>query len=100
MGLLLLYQLGIRSGWVHLRTARYPWMDRPLETWVHKGIAVDPVRYSEYRSKVDRSFLFDPSSDLAGELKDILKENSRLLLAEADEILVGQFRLFGGSPVS
>ncbi len=85
---------------MRLKTARYPWMDRPLKTWVHTGINVDPALYTEYRSTVDRSFLFDPSSDLAGELKDILKENSHLLLAEADEILEGRFRLFGGSPVS
>lgn len=96
MGLLLLYRLGLSSGWLRLSTPSYSWSDRPFEAWVHSHIAMDAASYAAYRNRIERSFLFDRSVNLSTELKAILGEDSLHLLAEADEIIDGRFRLFGG----
>jgi hypothetical protein len=94
------YQAGLRSGWLRRRTPVHSWEDLPLSTWVRPGIPADPEGYRAYRRSASTGrFFFDVSTDLAPALQGILGDRRGELLAEAEGILAGSFRLFGAAPV-
>ena len=86
-----LYQMGLRSGRLRKRTRAYGWGDRPLETWLNQS--TNPDQALSFRAP----FFFEPGASLDQSLKEFPLQS---VLREADEILAGKFRLFGGSPVS
>jgi hypothetical protein len=94
-----LYELQRRIGWLRLRTPKKTWDSIRLESLVHDGVPTQPASYSLYRLGIGRFLFFDPQADLSMSLKHSMSGTADALLAEAREILVGEFRLFGGSPI-
>jgi hypothetical protein len=91
-----LYELQRRVGWLRYKTPMKGWDAVKLETLVCNGVPTEPATYSLYRLGTGRSFFFDPQVDLSTSLQHSLSGTDEALLAEADEILAGKFRLFGG----
>ncbi|MEK7682655.1 MAG: alginate lyase family protein [Chloroflexota bacterium] len=89
-----LYQLELRSGAVRKRTKPYRWEDRPLGLWLRDGAA--DVKVLPQRER----FFFRPEADFSSDLASLQNGASVPLKEEAEEILGGRFRLFGGPPVS
>ena len=86
-----IYQFGKRSGLLRRRTENYRWSDRPLESWLGNEYSletgvVEPTDLSLREWTIDSR-------------KRLQRFSSEDLRQEADEILVGKFRLFGGPPV-
>ncbi len=96
------YQAGLRSGWLKLRTRRFEWDERPLSAWLRPGVPADPSGYLAFRRRQMQhlAFLFDPYADLAPALKRAAAAGEPALLAEADGIIDGRYRLFGRDPDS
>ncbi|MEW6566639.1 MAG: heparinase II/III family protein [Chloroflexota bacterium] len=92
------HQASVRSGWLRLRTPIYDWDDRPLGHWLRTGVPAEPAAYLAYRLEPDipTRFFFDPLTDLSQPLAEVLGDRRSVLLQEADAILQGRFRLFGG----
>jgi len=84
------YQFGIRSGMFRRQTAHYRWDDRPLESWLGSEYSLEQVLSSR------GAFIYEPTDRFKEELQRFSSEDLR---QEADEILEGNFRLFGGVPV-
>jgi hypothetical protein len=83
-----IYQAALRSGVLKARTRSYGWMDRPLADWISKSIpSLEPVFFPHGPAFTDR-------------LADLQQAADRSASQDADEILSGSFRLFGGPPVS
>lgn len=93
------YRLGCRSGWLRLRTPSFRWEDRPLAYWLRPGIPSGPEGFLRHR-RTDHParFTFDPDADLAPALASVTHGEGASLLREAEEILEGRYRLFGGPP--
>ncbi len=84
------YKFGKRSGLLRRRTKPYRWRDRPLESWLGSEYSLEQVLSSR------SPFFFETSDRFKERLQRFSSED---LLREADEILDGRFRLFGGPPV-
>jgi hypothetical protein len=88
------YRLQLAVGLIRLRTPTRRWADRPLAGWIRRGTPADPAEYSAYRAGViGPRFFFDAS--VPG-LPCPARAPAPDLKREADEIVAGQFRLFGG----
>jgi len=85
-----MYQLGLRSGRLQRSTPLYRWSDRPLETWLSSETSLGQVLSDR------QPFFFESSEPFKKRLQRFPSEDLR---READEILAGKFRLFGGPPV-
>src|SRR3990170_5035334 len=94
------YRLSVATGWVRRQTPATSWGARPLQGWLQTGVPSDPPDYFEYRRSLATlvHFFFDPDEDLSSRLRRVVGD-PRPVLDEADEILGGVFRLFGGRPV-
>ena len=92
------YRLGLASGWIRRRTPGTEWSRVPLESWLRPGVPSDPQGYAAYRARPARPrFFFDGQSE--GLPRGPAGAAPPDLLTEADELLTGSFRLFGGAPV-
>ena len=85
-----IYQIGVRSGRLRRSTPLYRWSDRPLETWLSTETSLKHVLSDR------QPFFFENSEAFKQRLQRFPSEDIR---CEADEILAGKFRLFGGPPV-
>ena len=85
-----IYQLGKRSGRFRRSTPLHRWSDRPLETWLRSETSL------EHALSNRQPFFFENSEPFKERLQRFHSEDLR---READEILAGKFRLFGGPPV-
>ena len=85
-----IYRFGKRSGLLRRQTKPYRWSDRPLESWLSSESSLEQVLASR------ETFLYEMGDRLTEELQRFPSEDLR---QEADEILDGKFRLFGGPPV-
>jgi hypothetical protein len=85
-----IYQFSKWSGLLRRRTELYLWSDRPLESWLSTEYSVEKVLSSR------ETFLYERGDRFKEELQRFPYEDLR---QEADEILDGKFRLFGGPPV-
>jgi len=85
-----IYQLGKRSGRFRRSAPLYRWSDRPLETWLSSETSLEQVLSNR------QPYIFENSEPFKDGLKRFSTEDLR---READEILAGKFRLFGGPPV-
>jgi hypothetical protein len=94
-----LYELQRRVGWLQYKTPMMGWDEVYLENLVLNGVPTEPATYLLYRLGIGRSFFFDPQADLFTPLHHSLRGTDEALLAEADEIQAGQFRLFGGPAI-
>ena len=84
-----IYQFGKKSGLLRRRTKPYRWSDRPLETWLSSKFSLEQVL------SPTQPFFFETGDRLQELLQRFPSED---LLQEADEILDGKYRLFGGPP--
>lgn len=88
------YRIELAVGLTRLRTPKRRWSDRPFADWILPGIPSDAAEYSTYRAGiVGPRFFFDAASP---GLPWPAKEPPPDLKREADEIVAGRFRLFGG----
>lgn len=93
------YQTLLRMGWIKARTPSYDWAERPLKNWILPDVPATPVAYIEYRAKHAPPFFLKPDASFKTELTQILADEKENALKEANEILSGSFRLFGGVPI-
>jgi len=89
------YQLELRSGWLRWRTPTFAWEKRPLEMWLRSHIPSDPAGYTQYCGTRTQPFFFQDVGRLGVSLKAILGDDIDTLVAEADSVLDGRYRLFG-----
>jgi hypothetical protein len=54
------YALRKQTGFLRLQTPMYQWRDRPLETWLKKGVPSTPQAYPEWRKQNSPKFFFEP----------------------------------------
>ncbi|MEE9217430.1 MAG: hypothetical protein V3U32_08345, partial [Anaerolineales bacterium] len=85
-----IYQFGKRSGLLRRRTEHYALSDRPLESWLGNEYTSEQVLSSR------KTFLYEIDDRFKAALRRFPSDDLR---READEILDGKFRLFGGPPV-
>lgn len=89
------YQLAQRSGWLRWRTPSYAREERPLEWWLQSHIPSSPEGYAQYRETHTPPFFFHDVKRLSIPLKNVLDDDVKALVAEADSVLAGRYRLFG-----
>jgi len=90
-----MYQIALRSGVLRWRTPTFGWEERPLEWWLRRHIPSGPEEYAQYRETRTEPFFFQDVERLGFSLKSILGEDVEALVAEADSVLDGRYRLFG-----
>ena len=95
-----IYQTLMRTGWLRIRTPSYDWSERPLSSWTLPDAPTTPIAYVEHRTKHAPPFFFQPDPSSITALTQVLTEGEEYALKEADEVLAGRFRLFGGKPVT
>lgn len=82
-----LYRVLLRSGYLQAKTPVYEWADRSSADWrAKKSVALEPV-------------FFFSGGEFTDRLTDSQREALRPVSQQADEILRGDFRLFGGKPI-
>jgi hypothetical protein len=93
------YRVALGSGLIRRRTPLQGWQSRPFEGWVTDDIPRRPSDYAAYRAQtIGPRFFFDATAPgLPWTAKEPAPED---LKREADEILGGRFRLFGGDAVA
>jgi hypothetical protein len=94
-----LYRAALQSGWLRRRTPSYGWDKKPLSAWLRASASDSPESFHAlYRESAGR-FLFEVDSGFRDRLRDVLRGREELLIAEADDVLRGRFRLFGTARV-
>jgi hypothetical protein len=98
MRLMAAYQLKLRSGWLKIRTPRREWSNISLGKLLLHEYSGDPE--TALKGNLDRNtFFFDRKTDLSNALQDLPDASQERIITEADEILAGSFRLFGGPAI-
>ncbi|MCJ7823545.1 MAG: heparinase II/III family protein [Anaerolineales bacterium] len=90
-----MYRIALRSGGLRRRTPSFAWEDRPLEWWLRNHIPSGPIGYTQYRETHAQHFFFRDVERVGISLQSILGEDVQALVAEADSVLNGRYRLFG-----
>lgn len=93
------YKAALQTGWLRRRTPIYDWDERPLAHWLRAGVYAEPSSYSDYWEKKFLSFFFIHNEEFASALRKTLRGDESVVLSRADEVLQGQFRLFGAEPM-
>ncbi|HET9914756.1 MAG TPA: heparinase II/III family protein, partial [Anaerolineales bacterium] len=86
------YALRMRTGFVRKQIPAYQWQDRPLETWLKKGIPSQPEAYTQWRRRNSPKFFFDPSR--AERYAVEAPWNPQLAVDEAERLLNGELKFF------
>jgi asparagine synthase (glutamine-hydrolysing) len=82
------YALRMRTGLIRRQMPVYRWQDRPLETWLKRGIPSSPEAYARWRRQNSPNFFFrSPGAEEAPWKPD-------LAVAEAERILNGELKYF------
>ncbi len=94
------YALRVRTGFIGKQIPAWNWQDRPLETWLKKGIPSQSEPYAEWRRQNSPRFFFEPlraersgSGDEARSTGDI-SWDSQLAVDEAERVLNGELKYF------
>jgi len=87
------YRIELWSGILRRRTKPFRWEERPLQTWLREQTRGERVLPQRER------FLFRPEADQFAELAGLPGGATRKRSEEADEIIAGRWRLFGGPPI-
>jgi hypothetical protein len=93
------YHIARRTGWLRRRTPIYDWDERPLAYWLRTEISADPILFGEHWANRTSRFFFVNNEEFSSSIRKILQSNESIVLSRADEILQGQFRLFGIEPI-
>lgn len=83
------YALRIRTGFIRWQIATYDWKDRPLESWLRKGIPSDPEAYTRWRKQNSPPFFFEQAA-----LPDDVAWDRQLAVDDAERILKGRLKYF------
>ncbi len=90
----LAYALRMRTGLIRRQIPSYRWQDRPLETWLKKGVPSQSEAYAQWRRQHSPRFFFEP---LRAERSGSVVEapwDSQLAVDEAERILYGELKYF------
>lgn len=87
------YRMELRSGMLRRRTRPFRWEERPLRTWLREQTRGERVLPQRER------FLFRPEADLPPDQAGFRTGTARGGTEEADGILAGRWRLFGGPAI-
>ena len=93
------YQLTLRSGWLRWRTPTFAWEERSLELWLRSHIPSGPEGLAQHCGTRNQPFFFQDVGRLGVSLNAILGDDIEALVAEADAVLDGRYRLFGQSEI-
>jgi hypothetical protein len=94
------YALRKRIGLLSAQMPAYQWKDRPLETWLKKGIPSELEAYTQWRNQNSPKFFFEhlrperSGSVVEGQLPDSLPWNPQTAVDEAERILNGELKYF------
>ena len=101
------YAFRLRTGLVRLQMPQYKWTDRPLETWLKKGVPSEPEAYAKWRKQNSPRFFFDihrAEQTLNERQRDEVEDEARIpkdaswnpqnAIDEADRILSGEIEYF------
>jgi heparinase II/III-like protein len=91
------YALRIRTGFIRKQMPRYEWKDRPLGTWLKKGIPSRPEDYSLWRKQNSPKFFFEPLNiQNAGRVAEGIPRpwNPQIAVDEAERVLHGELKYF------
>ena len=91
------YQAGLRTGLHRWRTPVFEWAGMPLARWLRPETPFAPAGYLDFRRRQAARFFF-PADETPSALADALHRSEASVRAAADEILGGEFRLFGAEP--
>jgi asparagine synthase (glutamine-hydrolysing) len=96
-----LYRLAQASGWLRRSTPVSGWQDFPLSKLVRDGIPAQDAAYLSYRTGGESRpvFFYDAQGYSGDRLGEYLRRDEAAIVEEAEEILGGRFRLFGGAAV-
>ena len=83
------YALRMRTGFIRKQIPSYRWQDRPLATWLKKGIPSKPEAYAGWRRQQPRKFFFEKAV-----LPDEAPWDPQLAVAEAERVLSGELKYF------
>ncbi|HET9589661.1 MAG TPA: alginate lyase family protein [Anaerolineales bacterium] len=83
------YALRMRTGFVRLHMPAYAWAERPLGTWLKKGMASEPEAYVRWRKQNSPLFFFEQPA-----LPDRVPWDTRLAVVDAERILNGELKYF------
>jgi hypothetical protein len=90
------YRLRLSTGLIRRTTPARHWRDIPFDRWVRQDVPLDPDAYVAYRElTVGARFFFDASRP---GLPWATHKPAADIVREANDILAGRFRLFGGPP--
>jgi hypothetical protein len=92
-----LYQFGVRTGLFRRITPSYEWKDRPLTEWLIPESRSDPEGFIA-RAGQARTWFGSPTDDIKA-FPQNYPGVVETVLGEADEILDGRHRLFGGGSI-
>jgi heparinase II/III-like protein len=87
------YAFRLRSGIIRGQIPAYDWGDKPLASWLKAGIPSAPGPYAAWRKQDAPVFFFRPADPLP---KDV-PWNPAPAVEEAERLLTGEFRYFGGA---
>ncbi len=90
----LAYAFRLRTGLIRLQMPQYKWADRPLETWLRKGIPSTSEAYFQWRKQHSPKFFFDLSHAERSGNEDEAHWDKQTAIAEADRILNGEIKYF------
>ncbi len=93
------YLAEMRSGWLRHRLPISSWQDQELREHLAPHVPVEPGAYCAWRERQPVHFFFRDLEFAAG-LKASAFAPRMLAIAEADNLLAGNWRLFGGRSFS
>jgi hypothetical protein len=88
------YALRKRTGWIRAQMPAYQWQDRPLETWLKKGLPSAPEAYIQWRRENSPKFFFEPFHAVEARLSTNLPWNPQPAVDEANRIFNGEIKYF------
>jgi hypothetical protein len=83
------YALRKRTGWIRAQMPAFQWKDRPLETWLKKGISSTPESYTQWRRQNSPKFFFEKIT-----FSQSTSWNPQLAIGEAERVLKGELKYF------
>lgn len=88
------YALRKRTGYLRLQMPAYPWKDRPLETWLKKGIPSKPEEYSQWHRQNAPKFFFNSLGAVEARFPNRIPWNPKHAVNEAERVLNGELKYF------
>ncbi|HEX2994597.1 MAG TPA: heparinase II/III family protein, partial [Anaerolineales bacterium] len=88
------YALRLRTGLIRVQMPAYPWQDRPLGTWLKRGIPSQPEAYAQWRRQHAPKFFFNSLRAERYAVEARAPWDAKLAVKEAERLLKGGLRYF------